>query len=52
VGGECSTFGEKITACGFWWGKFNEKKRPFGRLRARWEDNIKLDVKETVNVRV
>jgi len=23
-----------------------EGKRPFGRLRLRWEDNIKIDLKE------
>jgi hypothetical protein len=36
---------------GFWWGKFKEK-RPLGRPRGIWEDNIKIDVKGTVNVRV
>jgi hypothetical protein len=25
-----------------------EEKRPFGRLRRRWVDNIKVDLKETV----
>ena len=26
---------------GFWWGK-----RPLGRTRRRWEDNIKMDLQE------
>jgi hypothetical protein len=30
---------------GFWWGKLREK-RPLGRLRLRWEDNIKMDLQE------
>jgi hypothetical protein len=24
-----------------------ERKRPLGRLKRRWEDNIKMDLKET-----
>jgi len=32
---------------GFWWGK-PEEKRPSGRLRRRWEDNIKMDLQEVV----
>jgi hypothetical protein len=28
-------------------GRNPEGKRPLGRLRCRWEDNIKIDVKET-----
>jgi len=33
-------------ACtGFWWGK-PEGKRPLGRPRLRWEDNIKMDLQE------
>jgi hypothetical protein len=31
--------GEMYT--GFWW-----EKRPLGRLRRRWEDNIKIDIQE------
>ena len=27
----------------FWWGKL-EGKRPLGRPRRRWEDNIKMDL--------
>ena len=29
----------------FWWGK-PEGKRPLGRPRRRWEDNIKMDLQE------
>jgi hypothetical protein len=29
---------------GFWWGKLKKKKKePLGRLRHKWEDNIKID---------
>jgi len=44
MGGACSTYGER--------GVFRvlvgtpEIKRPFGRLRRRWEDNIKMDLQE------
>ena len=30
---------------GFWWGK-PEGKRPLGRPKHRWEDNIKMDLEE------
>jgi hypothetical protein len=30
---------------GFWWGNLREK-RPLGRPRHRWEDNIKIDLQE------
>ena len=30
---------------GFWWGK-PDGKRPLGRQRRRWEDNIKIDLQE------
>jgi hypothetical protein len=29
----------------FWWGK-TEGKRPLGRPRLRWEDNVKMDLQE------
>jgi hypothetical protein len=33
-------------ACiGFWWGK-PEGKRPMGRPRHRWEDNIRMNLQE------
>ena len=28
---------------GFWWGR-SEGKRPLGRPRCRWEENIKMDL--------
>jgi hypothetical protein len=28
----------------FWW---ESQKRPLGRPRSRWEDNIKMDLRET-----
>ena len=30
---------------GFWWGK-PDGKRPLGRPRRRWEDNINMDLQE------
>jgi hypothetical protein len=30
---------------GFWWGNLRER-RPLGRHRRRWEDNIKMDLQE------
>jgi hypothetical protein len=30
---------------GFWWGR-PKGKRPFGRPRHRWGDNIKMDLEE------
>jgi hypothetical protein len=30
---------------GYWWGK-PEGKRPLGRPRRRWVDNIKIDLRE------
>ena len=45
MGGACS-------ACGKWKGLYRvlvgkpERKRPLGRPRHRWEDNIKMDLKE------
>ena len=29
----------------FWWGNLRGK-RPMGKLRRRWEDNIKMDLQE------
>jgi hypothetical protein len=37
--------GEKRNACRILVGKL-ERKRPLGRLRRRWEDNIKMDLGE------
>jgi hypothetical protein len=41
----CSTNWEKRTACRILEGK-PEGKRPLGRPRRRWVDNIKMDVRE------
>jgi hypothetical protein len=30
---------------GFWWGNL-KRNRPLGRPRHRWEDNIRMDLKE------
>jgi hypothetical protein len=39
---------ERIELCtGCWWGK-PEEKRPLGRPRSRWENNIKKDIQEVV----
>jgi len=44
MGGACSTSGGEAYR-GFWGG--NPKlKRPLGRSRRRWEDNIKMDLQE------
>jgi hypothetical protein len=40
--GACSTYGERRGAYRVLMGR-TERKRPFGRLRCRWEDNIKMD---------
>jgi len=46
MGWACSTYwGKERCIRGFWWGK-REGKRPLGRPRHRWEDNIKMDLQE------
>jgi hypothetical protein len=45
MGGACSTNGEKRKAYRILVGK-PEGKRPLGRPRRRWVDNIKMDVRE------
>jgi hypothetical protein len=45
IGGECSTNGEKRNAYRTLVGK-PEGKRPQGRPRRRWVDNIKTDLRE------
>jgi hypothetical protein len=45
MSGACSTNGKKRNECRILVGK-PEGKRPPGRLRRRWEDNIKVDIKE------
>ena len=47
MGGTCSTFGEKTCVYRILVGK-PERKRPLGRPRRRWEDNIKMGLQEAV----
>jgi hypothetical protein len=43
MGGPCSTNGERRTAYRLLVGK-SERKRPLGRPRRRWVDNIGMDL--------
>jgi hypothetical protein len=45
MGGECSKYGEKNNAYRILMGS-REGKRPLGRPRRRWEDNIKMVLRE------
>jgi hypothetical protein len=45
MGGPCSTNGEKRNAYRLLVGK-PERKRPLGRPRRRWVDNIRMDLRE------
>jgi hypothetical protein len=45
MGGACSTNGENRNAYKILVGN-PEGKRPLGRPRRKWEDNIKLDIRE------
>jgi hypothetical protein len=45
IGGACSADGVERGVCRVLVGK-PERKRPLGRPRRRWEDNIKMDVQE------
>jgi hypothetical protein len=45
MGRECSTNGEKMNAYRILVG-MTEGKRPLGRPRRRWVDNIKMDLRE------
>jgi hypothetical protein len=45
MGGTCSAYGEGICVYRILVGK-PEGKRPLGRPRHRWEDNIKMDLQE------
>jgi hypothetical protein len=45
MGGACSAYGGKIDVYGVLMGK-PVGKRPLGRTRCRWEDNIKMDFQE------
>jgi len=45
MGGACSAYGERRGLYRVLMGK-PERKRPHGRPRRRWEDNIKMDLQE------
>jgi hypothetical protein len=45
MGRACSTHGAKKKACRILVGR-PEGKRPLGRPRRRWEDNVKLDLRQ------
>jgi hypothetical protein len=45
MGRTCSTYGERRGASRVLVGK-PEGRRPLGRPRRRWEDNIKMDIRE------
>jgi hypothetical protein len=46
MGEACSTYGEGGEEyTGFWWGNLKERK-PLGRPRRRWEDNIKMNIQK------
>ena len=45
MGGACSTYGERRGSYRVLVGK-PEGKRPLGRPRRRWEDDIKMDLQE------
>jgi hypothetical protein len=47
MGGPCSTNGEKRNTYRLLVGKL-EGKRPLGRPRRRWVDNIRMDLGEVV----
>jgi len=47
MGRACSTYGERRGAYRILVGK-PEGKRPLGKLRRRWEENIKMDPQEEV----
>jgi hypothetical protein len=43
--GHVTQMGKKKDACRIWVGK-PEGKRPLGRPRRKWEDNIRMDLRE------
>jgi hypothetical protein len=45
MGKACSKHGEKRNSYGIFVGK-SEGKRPLGKPTRRWEDNIKMDLRE------
>jgi hypothetical protein len=48
MGKACSTYGDMINAYRMLVGK-PEGKKPLGRPRRRWKDNIKMDLKKQVD---
>jgi hypothetical protein len=42
--GHVACMGKAEVCTGFWW--VNEGKRPLGRPRRRWEDNVRMDLQE------
>jgi len=45
MGGVCSAYGKRRGVCRVLVGK-SERKRPLGRPRRRWYNNIKIDIQE------
>jgi hypothetical protein len=45
IGGACSAYGDRRGVYRYLVGKY-EGKRPLGRPRLRWEDNIQMDLQE------
>jgi hypothetical protein len=43
--GHVVRMGRGLACTGFWWGNLTGK-RPLGRPRRRWEDNINMDLQE------
>jgi hypothetical protein len=47
MGGACGTFGREVRCVQFFFlGGGPEGKRPLGRLKPRWEGDIKMDLQE------
>ena len=46
MGGACGTYGGRERCAQGFGGEKPEGKRPLGRPRRRWEDNIKMDLRE------
>jgi hypothetical protein len=47
--GHVARMGWGETCTGFWWGKA-EGKRPLGRPRRGWENNIKMDLQKVLRL--
>ena len=45
MGWACGAYGQEEGGVGSWWVK-PEEKRPLGRPRRRWADNIRMDLQE------